>query len=206
VDYISTEYASALTPVVYVYFDYHEDKLKDLSSLILAIIQQICRQVQEIPEWLLEHKRCFRSPFAIGRMESFSRLVQCFDGMFMIFDALDECPNDYRGEVIEFILACVRDLPIKMFMTSRMAPDILDAFHSTEFSTVNIQATDVADDIRLFVYSQIKKLRQQGNGKRLHLTDDNLEPIIVSSLAEHSDSMYVNTKIPLCDNELTMKQ
>ncbi|KAJ5949946.1 hypothetical protein N7454_001530 [Penicillium verhagenii] len=191
VDYISTKYASALTPVVYVYYDYHEEKLKGLSSLILAIIQQICRQVQKIPEWLLEHKRCFRSPSVIGRIESFRRLAQCFDGMFLIFDALDECPSDHRGEVIEFILACVRDLPIKVFVTSRMEPDIVDAFHSTDVSTVKIQATDVADDIRLFVYSQIKKLRQHRNGKLLHLSDDNLEPIIVSSLAEQSDGMFL---------------
>lgn len=185
------KYASSTTAVAYIYFDYHGNTLKDLQSLLLALIRQVCCQIPEIPPWLLEHKTRFRSPAAVGTMEVFCKLAAEFDDMYLLIDALDECSSDHRGQVVQLIRACARDLPAKIFITSRREADIIDGFHSADVLKVNIQADDVADDIKLFVDNQVAKFRQRGNGKRLYLSEDSLVPIITSSLTEQSDGMFL---------------
>ncbi|KAJ6178148.1 hypothetical protein N7519_008609 [Penicillium mononematosum] len=106
--------------------------------------------------------------------------------MYLLIDALDECSSDHRVHP-----RLCRDLPAKIFITSRREADIIDGFHSADVLKVNIQAADVADDIKLFVHNQVAKFRQRGNGKRLYLSEDSLVPIITSSLTEQSDGMFL---------------
>ncbi|PLN83429.1 ankyrin repeat-containing domain protein [Aspergillus taichungensis] len=191
IEFIKAKFAMAQpTAVTYVYYDQQEAKLTSISELIRSLIQQLCYQIDEIPESLLQLKRSCQSPLAIATPSNLARLVQSFHRTFLVVDALDECQSDHRHQVIQLILGC-ENIPFNVFVTSRRDSDILDSFTCPNVTVLNMTAFDVADDIHHFVTGQVKSLRKRGHGRRLYLQDDALEQTIITELTEGSDGMFL---------------
>ena len=119
-------------------------------------------------------------------------LAECFQEVFLVIDALDECPISQRPYVIGFITEVISSLPCaKIFITSRRESDIVRAFESTNTPTIQISAENVAADIERFVCSEVAELKQGYHGKKLHLNSSACERRIISTLTEKADGMYV---------------
>ena len=76
--------------------------------------------MHDIPENLLEIMRNARSPSLLGSKECFFSLIEKFSEVFVVFDALDECPEERREDILGFITEVVT-MPathcIKVFTT-----------------------------------------------------------------------------------------
>ena len=119
-------------------------------------------------------------------------LAECFQEVFLVIDALDECPKSQRPYVIGFITEVISSLPCaKIFIMSRRESDIVRAFESSNTPTIQIRAENVAADIERFVCSEVDKLRQGYHGKKLHLNSSACERRIINTLIEKADGMYV---------------
>jgi hypothetical protein len=113
-----------------------------------------------------------------------------FDQMFLIIDALDECPIDRRHHIIGFLAKIVKSVPrAKVFVTSRKESDIAEAFKRDETPIIEIKAENVSEDISVYVHNEVKRLRKGDNGKRLYIKSDVLEEKIIRILTERAEGM-----------------
>lgn len=161
-----------------------------------ALIKQLCQKRDTIPPWLLKFKYDSLSTSTASKQESFIKLAKDleFKEVFVVIDALDECPMHERHHIICFIIGVMKALRCaKIFVTSRRVSDIVRAFKESSTPTIQIKAENVAADIESFVHNEVKKLRKGYYGKKLQLTSDILEAKIVQTLTEKAEGMLVMT-------------
>ena len=130
----------------------------------------------------------------MSKQESFIKLADDLDfkEVYVVIDALDECPERERHHVIRFITEVLKGPRcVKIFVTSRRESDIVRAFEESSTPTIQIKTENVTADIESFVQSEVKKLRNGYHGKKLYLADDTLESRIIQTLTEKADGMYV---------------
>lgn len=179
----------------FVYYNYRNTQLSDLSQIIAALVQQLCRKKDRIPLDLLQVKHEGSSPSLVGTQDRFVSLVEDLRQVYVVFDALDECPEQERGAILSFITSiatAVIPCYVKVFITSRREMDIAEAFEDNRIPTIQIRAENVAADIETFARSQVDKLRAGEHGKRLYITSDELKEKIIQTLAVKAEGMYVS--------------
>ena len=179
------------TAICFAYYDYRHPERQDLTYIVAALIKQICQKRESIPEWLLQSQLASRSPSTASKEESFLSLAECSQNIFLVIDALDECPRSSRSNVIGFIFKMISSLPCaKILVTSRRESDIVRSFEQ-HGGTIQIKADSVAADIERYACSEVDKLCQGYNGKKLYLSSAVCKQRIVETLTEKADGMYV---------------
>jgi ankyrin repeat domain-containing protein 50 len=174
----------------FVYYNYQSTEMRDASRIIVALIKQLCRKKDVVPPAFLKVKQDAMDPSQLGNQESFITVASEFREVVVIIDALDECPKDARNRILGFLSGVVNNLPCaKVFVTSRRERDIEEAFMKLKTPIIEIEAESVAADISSYVKSEIKRLRDGYDGKRLYLKNDTLEMTIVRTLTEKADGM-----------------
>jgi hypothetical protein len=193
-EYITTERALRKeVGISFAYYNYQFAELQDLSQIISALIKQLCQKKITIPPAFIKAKQDAVDPSAVGNEDSFITLAQDFEEVFVVIDALDECPKHERPRVLGFIIGIVDSLPrAKVFITSRREQDIVEAFAQLSTPAIQIEAKHVATDISNYVESETERLREGYNGKKLYVKNAALGLKIVKTLTEKSEGMYVN--------------
>ena len=178
--------------ISFAYYNYRNSELQEPSHVIKALIKQLCRKLESIPDWLLRFQNESHSPSTVGKKETFVSLAEGYQEVFLIIDALDECPMSKRPHIIEFITNVASSLPrAKIFITSRRESDIVRAFESSRTPTIQIRAENVAADIERYVCNEVEKLRQGYHGKKLLLNSSASERRIINTLTAKADGMCV---------------
>jgi hypothetical protein len=152
----------------------------------------LCRKKDSIPQDLLKFKHDALPPSLVGTRENFISLVEDLSQVFVVFDALDECPEQARKDILSFITSIVTvtgACRVKVFVTSREEMDIAKAFQDKQLPMFRIQAENVAADIATFARSQVETLLKGEHGKTLYVTSDDLRDKIVRTLAARADGM-----------------
>jgi ankyrin repeat domain-containing protein 50 len=189
-EHITTEFAMRdRVGISFAYYNYRKPELGDPRLIIGALIKQLCQKKDSIPPELLNLMHDSHSKATASNPDSFISLAESFEEVFIVLDALDECPGHERHRIIGFISKIVAELQCaKVFITSRREADILEAFEG-KTSTIQIEARSVAADIALHVRDEVTKLRKGYNGKRLYLTSDKLQGRIIDTLVSKADGM-----------------
>jgi hypothetical protein len=180
------------TAICFAYYNYRDTQLANVSRIIAALMKQLCRRRDRIPHSLLQIKDDALSPSSVGTQERFISLIEDLYQVYVVLDALDECPEQNREEVLRFVTGIVTTrIPcrVKVFITSRREMDIAKAFEDKHIPIVQIRAENVAADIETFARSQVEKLRTGEHGKALYITSDDLKDRIVQVLAKKADGM-----------------
>jgi hypothetical protein len=178
--------------ICFAYYNYRTSELRDPAQIVAAFIKQICRKTDIIPPWLLKFKRDSLSPLTASTQQSFVKLVEelNFNEVYVVIDALDECPTRDRHHIVGFITEVIEALQCaKIFITSRREPDIVRAFEESSTPTIQIKAENVAADIEAYVQSEVEKLRKGHHGKRLHVNSNVLKEKIIQVLTKKADGM-----------------
>jgi hypothetical protein len=145
-----------------------------------------------LPRDLLQTKRDALPSSLVGTQERFRSLIGDLNQVYVVFDALDECPEQERGDILRFITGIVTApvrCHVKVFVTSRNEMDIAKAFGDRHIPTIQIQTENVTVDIETFVRSQVEKLQAGEHGKTLYVTNDGLKDKIVRMLAAKAEGM-----------------
>ncbi|KAG9120933.1 hypothetical protein FRC07_003330 [Ceratobasidium sp. 392] len=86
--------------------------------------------------------------------------------LVIVIDALDECDNDRGEKVVEALLSCAQDLPIKVFVTSRSDARILDLTSRQQGEHVpvelrlhNLESSIVKEDIKTYLLDKLDQSR-----------------------------------------------
>ena len=187
IDYLEREHRRAQVGVAYVYCLYN-DAHQTAASLLGSLLQQLARQNDAIRD---DIKSCHKHHTDWGTrptLYEISRLlclqVQNFDEVFIIIDALDECPE--AGQVRrDFLMEVRRLLPdIRLMVTSRHLASIESTFKQD--TRLEIRAHD--QDVRKFIEAQVERT------ELVHVLEghDNMRSLIGDMVLKKTNGMSVN--------------
>lgn len=172
--------------ISFAYYNYKDEHLNDPAIVIAALVKQLCQRKDTIPPFLLQSFNNNLGPSAAGSSESYIKLASQFKHVFLVIDALDECPKSERRYILDFIAQTAKACA-KVFLTSWHELDIKDALEAMNTPMIGIKTDDVSPDIERFVNDRVKELRN----KELHVKSNALERKIVESLTAKAEGMYV---------------
>jgi ankyrin repeat domain-containing protein 50 len=178
--------------ICFAYYNYQSADFGDVSLIISALIKQLCRKKDVVPPGFLKLKQDAMDPSQLGNQDSFTTIATEFGEVFLVIDALDECPKNDRHKILGFLseLANTRGhTKMKIFVTSRREGDIAEEFEKLKTLIFQIEAKNVAADILRYVGSETQRLRDGYNGKKLYVNSDALKEKIVRTLTEKADGM-----------------
>ncbi|KAK5077782.1 hypothetical protein LTR70_009647 [Exophiala xenobiotica] len=187
--------------ISFIYFDYRSKELQEESSMLSAFIKQICRTGRDVPRTFLQVKQDDLPPSQLGNVDVLLKAIEHYQlhEVFLVVDALDECPKDRRPGILKSIRQIVDWVPrSKVFVTSRPEADIREAF-TTGMRTpyIAIEARSVQDDIYRYVTEETCRLKQGRDGQKLHLNDPKLEDEIVTTLTTKAEGMFLWVNLQL---------
>jgi len=174
-----------LVTVSMFYFDFRDRGKQDLCHLLSSILIQLCGSSDKFSEILStlyqNHDRGSRQPREDALMECLKDMLRVPGpgALYLIIDALDECPNSSgypssRERVLEVVQALIRlQLPhVHFCITSRPEIDIRDvldplAIHNIALHDQAGQNQDIVDYIDNFVRSDPRVCRWREEEKQL---------------------------------------
>jgi hypothetical protein len=188
---------AGLASLAFFYCDFREDQKKDLRGLLSSLLVQLCHQSDSYCDILFK----FYSEHAEGeRHPSDDELARCLADIlklpghapvYVIVDALDECPNSSavrspRAKVLNLIEELIESqFPnLRICVTSRPETDIKDILDTLTFRSVSLhdeggQKRDIEDYIKSVIYTHPKNRRWRADHKRL----------VIDVLTEKADGM-----------------
>lgn len=215
-EHLSTLYElSKDSGIIFLYCNYQESRTP--STYIRLALKQLCRRMPRLPPALEQihelHYKNHSQPTFTELGGVFSAVIEQFDRVFFILDALDECTQDQSKTLCEFVLGITKpkvistasqhiETPLngngqkpepsrgtlKVFMTSRDGPDLQRAFLQNSIRAIEVEATKVDEDIEEYVTAQIQERSQNGS---LVLHNATLKKKILTTLTTKANGMYV---------------
>ena len=187
---------SGLASLAMFYYDFREDEKKDLRGLLSSILFQLCDQSDSyytiLSTFYSTHRDGARSP-------SDDELIRCLKDLlglpgqasiFLIIDALDECPNTPLPSPRKEVLVLLEDLidsslpNLRICVTSRPEADIKLVLEPLTFRSISLhdeggQKEDIESYIKSVVNTNKKMRRWTPVHKRL----------VINVLTERADGM-----------------
>jgi hypothetical protein len=179
------------------FYDFREDQKKNLRGLLSSVLFQLCNQSDSyykvLSSFYSAHRHGTRSPRD-------DQLVQCFKGLlkvqgqapvYLIIDALDECPrasalSSPRDEVLKLLEDLIDSrLPnLRICVTSRPEVDIKPVLEPLSFRFISLhderrQQEDIENYIKSAVNTNEKMQRWTPEHKQL----------VIDVLTERADGM-----------------
>ena len=173
---------AGLASLAFFYFDFREDRKKDLRGLLSSFLVQLCHQSDSYCDVLfkfyLEHAKGLRSPSddaLVGCLEDLLKLPGLAP-VYLIVDALDECPKtsaipSSRAEVLTLLVGLIKlqFLNIRICVTSRPETDIKDVLDPLKPCYVSLHdERGQKEDIEEYVKSVINTHPENRRWKAEH--------------------------------------
>lgn len=201
VDYLEQEHRREKTGVAYV-FCMHNGANQTASNYLGSSLRQLARQnaaiLEDIKSCHRHHTRYETRP-SLNEFATLLRLqVEKFDEVFIVIDALDECPE--HDQVRKSFLAELRALlpKVSLMVTSRDVPSIENMFkHDIR---LEIRARD--QDIRGFIKSQMEQ--RDGLVELLEGHSD-VQSTIIATVLEKTNGMLVSHQVSIA-SKLTKRK
>jgi len=183
--------------VVFWYFSFADEKTKSVRNFLCSIVRDLCSQTLHLPDVVLDsyarHNNGQQGATTKDLLHMFQALAPGFDHVYLIGDALDECPQSelcrddlLNGihEIADSNLDCLHFLT-----TSRDEVDIRLSFRRLQrpdrsFAVLEAKGICVQEDIKKFLESQ---LQDDKYAKWSSAEKDN----VITTLADQADGMYV---------------
>lgn len=149
--------------IAYFYFDFNESEKQNATSFVATLIAQLCNHVVDLPERLKELYETCDNGKRVATLDNLQAtlfvVAQNFGDVFIVADALDECPN---GIIREELLELIKDMStrsssnIHLLVTSRLESDIEELLLSLSTTRViPIQGSPLEADIKSYICNEI---------------------------------------------------
>lgn len=178
--------------IAFAYIKYDFPDSHQPLNIVSALIKQLCWKKDAIPDDLLAFFHNYDGNARIPTLDTviarFIHLVETdFDHAFLVIDALDECEQNYREQILDFVKQLTALVPtVKVFVTSRRETDIVEAFQLLGTPAIEIAAHNVEADINSFVADRVKYLLET---KKLKIRNASLKEKIIKTLTTQADGM-----------------
>jgi hypothetical protein len=175
---------SGMASLAMFYYDFREDEKKDLRGLLSSILFQLCDQSDSYYSIVSTFYSTNRDG---AQTPSDDELLQCLKDLlglpgqapiYLIIDALDECPNTSLPSKREQVMALLEDLVdsrlpnLRICVTSRPETDIKPILGPLTFRSVSLhdesgQNEDIEDYIKSVVNADRRMRRWTSVHKQL---------------------------------------
>jgi hypothetical protein len=179
------------------YYDFREDKKRDLCGLLSSVLFQLCDQSDSYHHVL---STLYSTHLNGARTPSDDELIRCFIDLlelpgsrpiYLVVDALDECPSTSslsspREELLSLLEDLVhRQLPnLRMCVTSRPEVDIKTILEPLAFCSVSLHdASGQQKDIREYIESIVNTNAKMQNWNSQH------KQLVINHLTRKADGM-----------------
>jgi hypothetical protein len=187
---------SGLASLAMFYYDFREDEKKDFRGLLSSTLFQLCDQSDSyyaiLSTFYSKHRDGARSP----SNDELQRCLKDFLGVpgqapiYLIIDALDECPNTSLPSYREQVLVLLEDfvdlkLPkLRICVTSRPETDIKPVLEPLAFRSVSLHdESGQKEDIENYIKSIVNSDRRMRRWKSDH------KQLVIDVLTERADGM-----------------
>ncbi|KAH0355642.1 hypothetical protein KCU83_g1722, partial [Aureobasidium melanogenum] len=196
VNHIQKSYAGKQTGLCFAYFSFTDPTFQDYTRLVALFLKQLYQQHDEIPERLLKAERDAREPIGVLNTEMFTSVTELYPRVFIVIDGLDECPEERRSPILEFMVESSSDSSsnLKIFVSSRKELDISTQFAFLNTPAIELKTGTITPDIRSFVQHEASRLRIES---KLRVRDDDLFEEIIQKLVEESNGMFLWVSLQL---------
>lgn len=112
--------------------------------------------------------------------------VRSYDKVFLLIDALDECPeiDNARQTMLEYLTELGKEAPnLRILITSRATSDIRDTMFILGADPIVVAARKVDPDIEKYVSAQLSRDR------KLSRLDPTTRKLIEDTLSQKADGM-----------------
>ncbi|KAH9016342.1 hypothetical protein EDB85DRAFT_1875056 [Lactarius pseudohatsudake] len=191
---------AGLASMAYFYFDFRDTDKQNLHNLLPSLLTQLSARSDDCCD-ILSH--VYKAHDNGAHKPNTDTLIRCLEDMlalpgqgpiYIILDALDECPNTSgippaRRQVLDLIKDLIGlQLPnLHICITSRPEIDIRSALEPLAFHPVSIheqsgQKNDIEDYIRSVVYADSDSAMRRWRDKDKEL--------VIETLTERADGMF----------------
>ena len=190
--------------IAFCYFNYKQAEHQTPRQILSAFIKQLCWGRSELPNALItfyrKHILDARTPSYDAIENALSIIADEYQELYLVIDALDECQQELREQILESIVDLSRNHNcVKVFVTSRPENDIMHMFRRLSTPTICIKAQNTAEDIRKYVVDSVDNLIK---ADKLKIERAETTRVIIDSLVTKADGMYVtplsNLSIATC--------
>lgn len=151
--------------IAYFYFDFNDAMKQKAHSCLSSILAHLCAKVNDIPG---ELETLYNRYYGTKQKATTAELIPLlkamattytFDDIYIVLDAVDECPKGEEREGLLDLIAEIRswtDSRCHLLISSREELDIKRIL--TPLLTIpamSLQGPDVASDIELYISSQL---------------------------------------------------
>jgi len=187
---------SGMASLAMFYYDFREEEKKDLRGLLSSVLFQLCNQSYSYYSII----STFYSTCQDGaRSPSNNELIRCFKELlnlrgqapvYLIVDALDECPNtslpSHRDQVLGLLEDLVNSkLPnLRICVTSRPETDIKPILETLTFRSVSLHdESGQKEDIEKYIKSIVNTDRRMRRWSSVH------KQLVIDVLTDRADGM-----------------
>jgi len=187
---------SGLASLAIFYYDFREKEKKDIRGLVSSVLLQLCKQSKSYYAIL----SAFYSTYDDGAQSpSNNELIRCFKELlnvpgqapvYLIIDALDECPNTSLPSHRDQVLGLLEDLVdsklpnLRICVTSRPETDIKPILETFTFRSVSLHdESGQKEDIENYIESIVNTDRRMRRWSSVH------KQLVIDVLTERADGM-----------------
>lgn len=168
--------------VIYLRYNEPEQTLENILGSILEQLAQDHKSTPQILRDLYESQRERNTPPRLDDIFSaLTQIIQGYDELVLVLDALDECTEQLRWDLTERIMSL--QPKVRLLITSRYLDAIEDELGG--FDRFEIKANRA--DVELFIDYQIRRNR---NLKRLIDRSPSLRQDIKEAVVKTAENMY----------------
>lgn len=172
------------TAVVYFYFNFRDTSKQTYHALLCSILLQLCTYPLARQELMRVFSEERSEQISTTEADQLIRaLLAAFDRVYLIIDALDECPKPIeRRELLASLVCLVASPHLRCLVSSRPEADIDQALGPSTFQGYALSSDDINKDIRLWLEGRFRDEDK--------FTTD-FENLISSTILTRADGMSV---------------
>lgn len=147
--------------LAYWYFDFSDEKTRSIENMVRCFLRQIAPSpLPASMQALWDQRRKNEQPDYTQLLDVLNRTISILPGdLFIVFDALDECPQEPARKERDCLLQLIHDLNAKhsqklhIIATSRPEHHIQEGLRN--YTGLDIEAS-LGEDARKFVQAQVR--------------------------------------------------
>lgn len=166
--------------IAFFYFTFNDDFKRDESAMLRTLLLQLSGQLSDTQTGLvgLYNSNPTAVPAPAVLIAHLKHLIQKFDQVYILVDALDESPRyDSRDQVLNAIelMRKWRFPGLHLLVTSRDEPDIRESLNPAEDDEVVMKNAEINRDIENFISEQLNMDRKL---RKWHVHHDRIQRVL----------------------------
>jgi hypothetical protein len=169
------------------YFTFSDNRKQSYWNLLCSLVAQLGWKEPGLSMLVQASEKPNASVPGVDELERILlACVQSYDELFLLLDALDECPesNEARQNVLEGLERLAQGAPnTRMFVTSREVSSVGESMQVLAANLVSVASRSVNADIRRYVSAQLARDR------KLSKMDLSTKNLIEDTILRKADGM-----------------